>query len=84
MSAAEARQLGFDGAAGVVVTNVDQNGAAFAAGIREGMLIRRVGRENVTDVESFRKALEAQPKNEGVLLLVRTQQGNRFVVVERQ
>lgn len=83
MSTAEARQLGFDGADGVVVTNVDPNGAAAAAGIREGMLIRRVGRVNVTDVESFQKALEAQPKDEGVLLLVRTQQGNRFVVVER-
>jgi serine protease Do len=85
LSAAEARQLGFDDAQGVVVTDVAQDGAAYTAGIREGMLIRRVGRTAVTSVESFRKALEAQPKDEGVLLLVRAPQGtNRFVVVERQ
>ena len=57
---------------------------ARAEGIREGMLIRRVGKENVTDVEGFKKALESQPKDEGVLMLVRTPQGNRFVVIERK
>jgi C-terminal processing protease CtpA/Prc len=66
-----------------VVTNVTPDGPAHTAGIREGMLIRRVGKENVTDVEGFKKALESQPKDEGVLMLVRTPQGNRFVVIER-
>ena len=84
VTAAEAKQLGIAGSAGVVVTNVTPDGPAHTAGIREGMLIRRVGKENVTDVEGFKKALESQPKDEGVLMLVRTPQGNRFVVIERK
>lgn len=84
VSANQAAQLGFEGFQGVLVSQVDQNGPAFAAGIREGMLIRKVGRDDVTSVEEFRKALEKHPLKDGVLLLVRTQSGNKYVVVEAQ
>lgn len=78
---AQAKQLGFDGYKGVLITQVDPNGAAFAAGLREGMLIRKVGREDVTNVAEFRKRLEEQNLDEGLLLMVRTQAGNRYVVI---
>ena len=78
---AQAKQLGFDGYKGVLITQVDPNGAAFAAGLREGMLIRKVGREDVTSVAEFRKRLEEQNLDEGLLLMVRTQTGNRYVVI---
>lgn len=81
LNEAQAKQLGFEGYKGVLITQVDPNGAAFAAGLREGMLIRKVGREDVANVADFRKRLEEQNLDEGLLLMVRTQTGNRYVVI---
>jgi len=77
-----AERLGFKGFSGVVVTGVEPDGLAAWAGIREGMLILRVGKQPVKSVAEFKAALKDQSVKEGVLLLVRTQQGNRFVVLQ--
>jgi len=84
LSASQAKQLGFDGYEGVLITHVDPAGPAHEAGLREGMLIRKVGREEVKSVADFRKAVEGQSVKEGLLLLVRTQAGNRYVVIQAQ
>ncbi|MBL9089714.1 MAG: Do family serine endopeptidase [Planctomycetaceae bacterium] len=86
VSSAEARQLGFgDDVQGVVISNVAPDSPAQAAGLSEGMLIRKVGKTEVRSAAEFGKAVAEQPKDEGVLLLVRIPEGgNRFVVVERQ
>lgn len=84
MNAAESRQLGFENYTGVLITHVDENSAAYEAGLREGMLIRKVGQTDVKSVTAFREAMNGQTVKEGVLLLVRTQQGNRYVVIEEK
>lgn len=78
-----ARQLGFEGLSGVVVSDVEPGGLAAAAGVREGMLIMRVGKKPVKSVAEFRAALQAESLEEGILLLLRTAEGNRFVVLQR-
>jgi serine protease Do len=82
VSAVQAKQMGFEGYNGVLVTQVDEDGPAYTAGLREGMLIRKVGREDVASVADFRKLVEQHPLKDGLLLLVRTQAGNRYVVIE--
>jgi len=72
LTTAQVRQLGFEGYQGVLVTQVDPDGPAYAAGLREGMLIRKVGRDDVTDAEQFRNLMADHPVKDGVLLLVRT------------
>jgi hypothetical protein len=46
------------------------------------MVIERVGQKNVTTTDSLRDALKTSSLQRGVLLLVRTNQGSRFVVVK--
>ena len=80
-----AEQLGFEGFEGVVVVSVENGSGAQAAGLREGMLIRRVGRQPVASVEEFERAIEAIDPEEGALLLVRDRNGNQvFIVVKAE
>ncbi len=78
-----ARQLGYEGVSGVLVSDVEPGGLAATAGIREGMLILRVGKQPVKTVAEFRAALQDESLEEGILLLLRTPEGNRFVVLRR-
>jgi len=79
-----AKKLGYEGRNGVLVTEVDPRGVAAEVGIRSGMLILRVGKKPVATVEQFEAALKGESLAEGILLVVRTQSGNRFVVVQRR
>jgi len=75
------QQLGLDDATGVVITRVDPDGVAAEQGLREGMIISKVGKRTVKNVEDFKEALENESLKDGVLLLVRTRTGNKFVVL---
>ncbi len=77
-----AKQLGLEGQQGVVITGVKPGSAAFQAGFREGMLITRVGQMPVKSMEEFLSLVKAAKTNEGLLLLVRTQQGSQFLVLK--
>ena len=50
-------------------------------GLSTGMVITQANRKPVAGVEDLRKALEAQPLEKGVLLLLQTAEGSRFVVI---
>ncbi len=77
-----ARQLGLDFTEGLVITHVRPNSVAALAGLESGEVIVQVNRLPVKTMEDFRKALEKSPLDKGVLLLVRTAQGSRFVVLK--
>lgn len=76
-----AERLGFRGSAGVVITGIEPDGVAAEEGIRAGMLILRVGKTPVNSVTEFEAALKGENLSDGVLLLIRTSRGNRFVVL---
>lgn len=77
-----AKQLGIDSDEGVVITNVDPNGRAAEAGLRSGMVIVQVNRQDVSSVADLKKALESSEDDESILMLIRSQNGSRFVVVQ--
>jgi len=81
LGADEAKQLGYKDVEGALVTAVEPGSVAAEKGIREGMLIRRVGKTPVNGRADFEKAVKDASLDEGVLLLVRTPQGNQFFVV---
>jgi serine protease Do len=85
LSADVARQLGYkDGTKGVVVTSVEADGPAATAGLREGLLIERVGQQKVTTVDEFQQAMKDADLSKGVLLLVRNARGvSTFIVVKK-
>ncbi len=78
-----AERLGMTGATGVVITNVAAGSLAEELGLREGMVITRVGRQSINTVEDFRAAVKDADLKTGLLLLVRTAEGSRFIVLKR-
>ncbi len=78
-----AAELGYQGEKGVLITQVDREKVGFDKGLREGMLIVKVDKKAVTNVEEFKAALKGQSLKEGILLLVRVPTGaNRFVLLK--
>ena len=76
-----ARQFDMEAGRGVVVTQVMPGSAAQAAGIAAGMVILEVNRNPVTSAEAFNRAISAASDEQRVLLLIRTNGGQRFVVL---
>ena len=81
LAANEALARSYKGFSGVLISKVEPNGPAAEQGLREGMLIMKVGSTPVKTVEDFQAAVKAESVKDGVMLLVRTPRGNRFVVL---
>jgi serine protease Do len=77
-----AEELGYQGTAGVVITKVDPDKAAAEHGLRDGMLILKVGKKSVKNIGDFKAALKGESLKEGIVLLVREARGNHFVVIK--
>jgi serine protease Do len=80
LTAEVAQQLGETDVQGAVITRVQPGSAADQAGLRPGMIITQVNRDDVHTVEECRSAL--QRSNGDVLLLVRSNGASRFVALE--
>ncbi len=77
-------QLGYKGPVkGVLISDVNADSPADAAGLKSGMVIEKVGTKPVTTVAEFTAAMKDLSVEKGILLLVRTPQGSRFVVVTK-
>jgi serine protease Do len=66
---------------GVVVTDVQAGSTAGRAGLASVMVIVEANRHAVKRVEDLSKAMDDKSLAKGVLLLVRTEQGSRFLVI---
>ena len=76
-------QLGLSATArGVVVTEVDPDGPAAAAGLRRRDVIIEANRKTTPSVEKLEEALDSD--EERALLLVRRGKGTMFVAIEHQ
>ena len=67
---------------GVVVTDVQPGSAAEKAGLAGGMVIVEANRKAVKSAADLAKVLDEKSLAKGVLLLVRGEQGSRFVVLQ--
>jgi serine protease Do len=77
-----AERLGYDGMDGVVVTEVEPGSEADEKGITRGALIREVDRERVRSVREFKDAVRKAQSHGKVLLLVRDEGVDRYVVLQ--
>jgi serine protease Do len=65
------KQLGIRSATGVIVTALDEEGYAAAAGIRRGDVIVEINRKSVKSPEDVKKSLsQAKSKSQNLLFLV--------------
>ena len=74
-----ARQLGFQGTQGVVVTRVDPDSGAERAGLSAGDVIQEMNRRPIKSVKDFEKAFADLKKGASVLILI-TRRGNSLFV----
>jgi serine protease Do len=79
---AVAEQLGMKGVEGVVITDVQSGGPADRAGLESGMVITEVNRHAVKTPADVAKAISGAESGSSILLLVRSTEGSRFVVVQ--
>jgi serine protease Do len=82
MTPEQAEELGFKGYSGVLVTHIDPDKVAAEQGLREGMLIMKVGRTTVKNVDEFKAAMKGESLREGIVFHLRTRNGNRFVLLK--
>jgi serine protease Do len=70
-----------EGTTGVVITELDSDSPASAAGLEQGDVIVQVNHKPVNTVADFNGSVRAGASKDSTLLLVRSQLGTHFVVV---
>jgi serine protease Do len=79
-----AQQLGISANSGVVITAVEDGSPADKADLAPTMVITQVGRKPVKNVAEFEAEVKNASPDKGVLLLVRSPEGSRFVVLKNE
>jgi len=77
----DASQLGLRTVAGVLIVRLDPGGAASKAGVREGMVIVRVGNRPVRNTDDFAEIMERESLKKGIWLQVYTDGKTRTISV---
>ena len=77
-----AEKLGLSSGDGVVITDVAADSLAARAGLRRGAVIVEVNRQTVTSAQQFAELLSEADPEEGILLLVRSANGARYLVLK--
>ena len=69
---------------GVIITSVQENSSAQGAGLKPGMVIIRVGQIEVNSLKVVDEAIKnaLKQKRKALLLLVKVENGTRFVALE--
>ncbi|MCJ7777810.1 MAG: DegQ family serine endoprotease [Sedimentisphaerales bacterium] len=76
-----AERYGYEGLAGVIVTQVEPGSIADLTGITPGALIIEVNRKPVENIKNFNKAIEEAAKEKAVLLRIKQGRAIVFVVL---
>ena len=77
-----AEELGLEEASGVLIIRVAPGSLSYQAGLRQGMVIRRVGQKQVESVAQFKAAIENESIEKGITLELRTRGGTRIVTLK--
>ena len=77
-----AKQLGYEGQSGVVITRVDPGSIAAMAGLQPGILIEEVNRVPVKTIEDFQRAVRKTPPHGVLLLLIRQGANSRYLALQ--
>ncbi len=78
-----AQNLGLQETKGVVITKVDPNGAGALGGLKKGGLIISINKQPVNSIEEFNKLISTTETNRPILLLVKQNDGMRFISIKK-
>ncbi len=76
-----ARQFNVKAGKGVIVTHVKPNSIAATAGIKPGTVILKANQKQVKNATDFKQAIKDSQANKRVVLLIRSNNMQRFVVL---
>ncbi|MEO0232785.1 MAG: Do family serine endopeptidase [candidate division WOR-3 bacterium] len=68
------------GEKGVVIVNIDPEGSAYKAGLREGDLIYRIGKININDIKDYERARKLYEKENKPIPFHIERQGNKRII----
>jgi len=77
-----AEQLGYKDRQGLVISEVDPNGAAAEAGLQPGYLIEEVQKVKVSSLAELQEVMQQSGTENRVLLRVRAGQSSRYIVLK--
>ena len=80
----KAEKLGVMPGIGVLISKIESGSPAEKAGLRNGMIIQEVERKAVKNYETFKEIVNEIDKAKGVLLLVTTNGGSRYIFIEEE
>ncbi len=80
----KAEKLGVMPGIGVLISKIESGSPAEKAGLRTGMIIQEVERKAVKNYEIFKEIVNEIDKEKGVLLLVTTSGGSRYIFIEEE
>jgi Trypsin-like serine proteases, typically periplasmic, contain C-terminal PDZ domain len=80
----KAEKLGVMPGIGVLISKIESGSPAEKAGLRTGMIIQEVERKAVKNFEIFKEIVNEIDKEKGVLLLVTTSGGSRYIFIEEE
>ena len=76
-----ARGLGLKDEKGVVITSVSPGSLAERVGLKSGMVIAQINRQPVSNMAEANEILKDYKAGDGLLLLIKTAEGSRFVAI---
>ena len=69
---------------GVLISKIESGSPAEKAGLRTGMIIQEVERNAVNNIEIFKKIANEIDSAKGLLLLVTTYGGSRYIFIQEE
>ena len=79
-----AEKLGVKPGSGVLISKIESGSPAEKAGLRTGMIIQEVERNAVKNIEIFKKIVNEMDTAKGILLLVTTSGGSRYIFIQEE
>ena len=80
----KAEKLGVMPGIGVLISKIESGSPAEKAGLRNGMIIQEVERKAVKNFEIIKEIINEMDKAKGILLLVTTSGGSRYIFIEEE
>lgn len=82
LTPARAKQLGYEGESGLIISEIKDDSPAAAAGLQPGDLIVEANRKRVTTAKELDEAVKESKERGSVLMLIKREGSSRFVIVK--
>ena len=76
------RKFGIDFRRGIVIVKIDHGSSAEETGLAPGMIVQEVERQAIDNLRSFKKIVNEIDTDKGILILISTKSGSRYIFLQ--